>query len=144
MILILEFKPNYEVCSFNFLNDAEKKYLGEAKKDIIDLSILDSLVNKNKALSNQLQNLENKLKTLDNENIEFHKTKLDILTIKRTILETEVSILLNRLKLEKNESKYKEIEEEIKRTGLKLNHARVEKRGYEYIWDYYEKNETNH
>jgi mannosylglycerate hydrolase len=76
---------------------------------------------------------------------EYHKLIGDIYSDERASLEAELSYILSKKKLleNKNELKenqklYKKIDSRIRGIGDKLNQARVNKRVYEYIVEYYE------
>jgi len=98
--------------------------------------------------------LENKLKivkrlpplTLVQRELALYKTKGEIWTYYRTFLEAKISLLLSRKKYleihtedkKKDKVSLKEIEKSIKELGDKLNEARINKRVYEYIIEYYQ------
>ncbi|MEA2088023.1 MAG: glycoside hydrolase family 38 C-terminal domain-containing protein, partial [Candidatus Caldatribacteriota bacterium] len=107
---------------------------------------------------NQIQEeavrLKNKVKKYDGFDpvhlaeleFKFHKTKGEVRTYYRVALEAKLSVVLSRKKyLEtycRNEIGYnhsiEEIEKTLRKIGYKLNEARVKKRAYEYIVEFYQ------
>jgi len=77
---------------------------------------------------------------------EFHKTKGEVKTYYRTVLEAQLSVLLSYKKYLEIYHKeiptciksMEEIEKRLRKIGYDLNQARVSKRVYEYIVEYYQ------
>jgi mannosylglycerate hydrolase len=98
--------------------------------------------------------LEDKIKKYDGSDplhlaelkFKFHKTKGELRTYYRAALEAELSVVLSRKKyLEtycRDEIGYnhsiEEIEKTLREIGYELNEARVKKRAYEYIVEFYQ------
>lgn len=119
----------------------EKKRWQEAEEK------LNQAIKKVDSLSNKVDNF------IGSNNIElarlkadFHKAKGDVTTYRRTALEAKLSLVLSSKKyLEKkikDEAEYahdiEEIDQQLRDIGYALNQARVDKRVYEYIVEYYQ------
>ena len=83
---------------------------------------------------------------LDEIEFEFHRAKGEVKTYYRAFLEAKLSVVLSQKKYlevyNKDADDYiksmEEIEKTLREIGYKLNEARVEKRAYEYIVEYYQ------
>ncbi|TFG92599.1 MAG: hypothetical protein E4G71_01805, partial [Candidatus Atribacteria bacterium] len=82
----------------------------------------------------------------DEIEFEFHKAKGEVKTYYRAFLEAKLSVVLSQKKYLETYNKdvddytksMEEIEETLREIGYKLNEARVKKRAYEYIVEYYQ------
>ncbi|WP_041606152.1 alpha-mannosidase [Halothermothrix orenii] len=102
----------------------------------------------------RVESLKNKLDKATNLSLvelaeleaEYHQARGDVTSYRRAALEARLSVVLTRKKYltlyRKDEEGYKEamdkIDEELREIGYALNQARVDKRVYEYIVEYYQ------
>ncbi|MDD5014894.1 MAG: glycoside hydrolase family 38 C-terminal domain-containing protein [Atribacterota bacterium] len=115
------------------LKGIEKK-LNKARKTV---SLLEDKFNKFDGLDSVRS---------DEIEFEFHKAKGEVKTYYRAFLEAKLSLVLSQKKYletyHKDVDDYtksmEEIEETLREIGYKLNEARVKKRAYEYIVEYYQ------
>jgi len=77
---------------------------------------------------------------------DYHQAKGSVMSFQREILEAKLSFLLSKkkyLETYKREPRYihdslEEIKKKLRETGYALNNARINKRAYEYIVEYYQ------
>ncbi len=108
----------------------------EKEGDLRDKKDIAFLENTRDRLMNEIEKLKGELPT--KSGLAYHKTVFEILSRRRTYLEVVLSLLLNEDVFTKDEEKRRKLEDKIKEIGLKLNDARIKRRAYEYVLDYYE------
>ncbi len=138
-IISLKFKKTPgSICnpytSFSIISPVIKGFTYE--RDIVEKDQeLNFLTNKKESLKREIEQLKDKLH--DEKGVSYHKTLFRILSLERTYLEIVLSLLLNEeIDLPEGEEKER-LQEKIKEIGLKLNTARIKRRAYEYVLDYY-------
>ncbi len=87
-------------------------------------------------LKGEIERLKESLS--EKKGLAYHRGVFEILSRERTYLEVVLSLLLNEEMITKDKEKKKALEDKIKEVGLKLNDARIRRRAYEYVLDYYE------
>lgn len=106
----------------------DKNYRGDEK----DLLFLEKT---RENLKEEIVKLKRELSL--KEGLSYHRTMFEILSRERTYLEATLSLLLNKeINLPEGREKG-EIREKIKDIGILLNDARIKRRAYEYVLDFY-------
>ncbi len=137
-LLNLPEKNSSKETNFSVIFPFENKEIYKGKKFYREEDI-NYLKKIKKKLKEEINTLEEEL--LKKKGAEYHKTLFKILSKRRTYLEVTLSILLNEeLFLPEGEARDR-IREEIKKVGTELNSARIKRRAYEYVLDYYLHNE---
>ncbi len=109
---------------------------------------IDMISREKREIENRIANLKKRYSKSDSKSLKTEK-ELELLngtlaTLERELLEAELSLLLSKKKyieLNPEDTTYglsmKDIEERLRELGYKLNFARVKKRTYDYISEYY-------
>ncbi len=139
-ILTLKFElqhrnEKYDFSSFRLLIPAFNSP-SKDKSDFQDPKILEYLKRRKTKLLNHMESLNSKIQKLDVNKLEYHKRMFELLCAKRTYLETELSLLLNE-EIRAEDERKERLKKRIEEVGLRLNDARIKRRAYEYVLDYW-------
>ncbi len=101
----------------------------------VDPEEISFLEKEKERLSQEIEELEVLLSK--KEGIEYHKVMFDILSRRRTYLEVSLSLLLIKELMLPEDNEKNNLRNEIRDIGIRLNSARISRRAYEYVLDYY-------
>ena len=144
-------EENYPMANFDNFRSAPLLTRTDIASEEKRLKGIEKKLNKASKTVSLLENKFNKFDGLDpvrsdEIEFEFHKAKGEVKTYYRAFLEAKLSVVLSQKKYLETYNKdvddytksMEEIEGTLREIGYKLNEARVKKRAYEYIVEYYQ------